>query len=328
MRAMDLLVDPLGGSVFRRQTPALTESAFVASSDLGFDDAPRIGRELTAAQRRIVEDLLVEYKDVFATKQHPYGQTDMVVHRMDTGDHPPIHRGLRPMSPAQKEVVRDQVKSMLEQGAIRPSKSPWASAVTLAPKKDGTWRFCLDYRAVNDITKKDRHPLPRISDLLEALSGAKYFTTLDLAAGYWQIPMAEEDIEKTAFITAEGSYEFLRMPFGLCNAPATFQRWVNTVFAPMLRLSVLCYIDDILVFSKTFEEHVVHVREVLERLRQAKALAKVKKCDFFQRAVDYVGHTVSWKGIAPQASKTAKIREWPVPRNKSELLSFLGLVGY
>ena len=169
---------------------------------------------------------------------------------------------------------------MLETGAIRPSSSPWASPIVLVRKKDGSVRFCVDYRKLNDATKKDVHPLPRTSDMLESLAGAKIFTTLDAASGYWQIPMSPPDIEKTAFICSEGLFEFTVMPFGLCNAPATYQRLMNLLLAGLTWQSCLVYIDDIIIFSADFATHRRDLEEVLQRLIRAGFLLKGKKCRF------------------------------------------------
>ena len=169
---------------------------------------------------------------------------------------------------------------MLESGEIQHSRSPWASPIVLVRKKDGSVRFCVDYRRLNDITKKDVHPLPRTSDMLESLVGAKIFTTLDAASGYWQIPMRTTDVEKTAFICSEGLFEFTVMPFGLCNAPATYQRVMNLLLAKITRLSCLVYIDDILIDSPDFKTHLDDLTRVLTRLSEAGFMLKAKKCRF------------------------------------------------
>ena len=178
---------------------------------------------------------------------------------------------------------------MLETGAIRPSYSPWASPVVLVRKKDGSVRFCVDYRKLNDATKKDVHPLPRTSDMLESLAGAKIFTTLDAASGYWQIPMSPPDIEKTAFICSEGLFEFTVMPFGLCNAPATYQRLMNLLLAGLTWQSCLVYIDDIIIFSANFATHMRDLEEVLQRLIRAGFLLKGKEMSFRCRSSRILG---------------------------------------
>lgn len=184
------------------------------------------------------------------------------------------------------------VKEMEETGVIKPSSSPWASPIVLVPKKDGTTRFCVDYRRLNSVTKKDVYPLPRIDDILDTLGGKKYFSSLDLAAGYWQVGLDAESAAKSAFITHQGLHEFVRMPFGMCNAPATFQRLMEIVLAGLLWDSCFVYIDDLLVCSPTFQEHLEHLCQVFTRLRKAGLRLKAKKCSFLREEVLYLGHVV------------------------------------
>ena len=189
----------------------------------------QLGPSRTAKERQAILGVLKD--KYFASKGQPLGKANCAVHRIDTGRAYPISQRLRPTSPRDRETIRVQVQEMLEYGAIQPSQSPWASPVVLVGKKDGETRFCIDYRKLNSVTVKDAHPLPRISDLLESLRGSRYFTTVDAAKGYWQIPMDPASIEKTAFSCPEGLFEFTVMPFGLCNAPATYQRAMQKVLA-------------------------------------------------------------------------------------------------
>ena len=220
------------------------------------------------------------------------------------------------------------VKDMLEKGVIRPSASAWASPIVLVPKRDGSLRFCVDYRKVNSITKKDVYPLPRIDDILDTLSEARYFSTLDLASGFWQIEMDPATREKSAFVTHCGLHEFVRMPFGLCNAPATFQRLMQVVLAGLEWKCCFVYLDDILVCSKTFEEHMEHLRLVFERLRRAGLTLKPKKCCFLREEVQYLGHVISKRGILPDPEKTQKVREFPIPTDVTRVRQFVGLASY
>src|SRR4051812_4813706 len=189
-------------------------------------------------------------------------------------------------------------------------------------------RFCVDYRKLNKVTKKDSHPLPRIDDLLDSFQDATCFTTLDLATGYWQIKMNPNDREKTAFITDEGIYEFNVMPFGLTNAPATFQRMMNRVFMKINGDFIVVYLDDLNIYSRNFNEHLIHLREVFERLRNVGLKLKRKKCFFFKKELAFLGHIVSEKGIHPDPDKVAAVKNQPVPTNLRELRQFLGLASY
>ena len=217
---------------------------------------------------------------------------------------------------------------MLKNKVIEPSKSPWAFPIVLVPKKDGTIRFCVDYRKLNAITVKDSYALPRIDDALATLSGNKFFTSLDLAQGYYQIPMSDKDKEKTAFITDSGLWQFNVMSFGLTNAPATFQRYMDTTLAGLKWNILLIYIDDFLIFSKTFEDHLRDVETVLDRLLDANMTLKPSKCHLFQRELLYLGHIVSAEGIKPDPKKIQAILEMPVPVDVTGVRSFLGMIGF
>src|SRR5688572_17269997 len=218
---------------------------------------------------------------------------------------------------------------MEQAGIVRKSYSPWASPVVIVGKKGGDKRFCVDYRKLNAVTKVDAYPLPRIDDLLDSLGGANWFSTLDLASGFWQISMQEEDIEKTAFITANGLYEFVVMPFGLNNAPGTFQRLMNWVLQDYLGKFVAVYIDDVIIFTKgTLEQHLDHLKQVFQTLRESILKIKLKKCQFCLPSLSFLGHVVGRGGIQPDPEKIRKIKEFPVPMNVSQLRAALGLFGY
>lgn len=256
------------------------------------------------------------------------GLTTIVQHEINTGDAKPIRQAPRRLPFHQRQTVRELVADMLDRGVVESSKSPWSSPIVLVKKKDGTTRFCVDFRKVNNLTKKDAHPLPRIDDTLDALGGAQWFTTLDLASGYWQIEVAQADGEKTAFATPDGLYQFRVMPFGLCNAPGTFQRLMEHVLQGLHWSTCLVYLDDIVIYSRTIEEHLARLAEVFTRLREANLKIKPSKCHFLRRSVHYLGHVVSGKGVETDAAKVKCIAQLPTPAGAKELKQFLGLCSY
>ena len=217
---------------------------------------------------------------------------------------------------------------MLDKGVIEPGGGPWASPIVLVKKKSGEWRFCSDYRKLNEVTKKDAYPLPRIDDTLDMLSGAKYFSTLDLASGYWQVAMDESDKEKTAVYTYQGLYQFKRMPFGLCNAPSTFERLMDVVLKGLVGVRCLVYLDDVIVFRATIGECCDRLEEVLQRLEGVGLKIKGSKCQLFQPEVEYLGHIVSAEGVAADPKKVEAVQNWPTPRCVKDIRSFLGLCSY
>lgn len=275
-----------------------------------------------------VEDLLQEYKDVFAEPKEmpPIRSCDHAI-PLKENSVPPMVRPYR-IPHKQKDEMEKQVKELLDACVIRPSESPYASPAILVRKKDGTWRMCIDYRKLNSPTVKNKFPIHVIEDLFDELYGANYFTKLDLRAGYHQVRMKEEDIHKTTFRTYFGHYEYLVMPFGLTNAPATFQSLMNKVFAHLLREFILVFFDDILIYSRTLLEHLIHLREVLELLRQHKLFAKASQCIFAATQVEYLGHIISGKRVETDPKKIEAVKDWPTPKNSTQLRGFLGLAGY
>jgi hypothetical protein len=274
-----------------------------------------------------VKILIKKYAQLFITNKQR--STAMgVYHEIDTGTARPLHCAPNRVAFKEREYIQQQVQEMLKNKVIQPSKSPWASRIVLVKKKDGKLRFCVDYRTLNSITKKDVYPLPRIDDSLAMLKKGKFFTTLDLFAGYWQIPLASDSKEKTAFITDSGLFEFNVMPFGLCNAPATFQRFMDATLAGLKWKSLLVYMDDIIIFSTTFDEHVKDLDEVFTRLDNANITLNINKCEFFKEKIHYLGHVVSVEGIQPSQDKIKAILNKNSPRNIKELHNWLGICSY
>ena len=224
--------------------------------------------------------------------------------------------------------MRKLLDDMLEQKIVEPASGPWASPIVLVTNKDGTPRFCVDYRRINSLTKKDTHPLPRIDDTLDALSGSKWFSTIDLASGYWQVEMEPTDREKTAFATPFGLHQFRVMPFGLCNAPSTFQHLMELVLAGLHWSTCLVYLDDIIIYSRNTEDHFKRLQEVLERLRTAGLKLKPSKCYLFQKSVHYLGHIISEHGVETDPQKIQCVKEWPIPTCTEDIQQFLGLATY
>ena len=217
---------------------------------------------------------------------------------------------------------------MLQNDVIEDANSPWSAPVLLVGKKDGSQRLVVDFRKLNQVTKKDRYPLPNISDTLDALGQAKFFSTLDLAAGYWQRQMEHGDREKTVFTTSRGHNHFKVLPFGLCNGPSTFQRLMDRVLKGLQNKICLVYLNDIIIYSKTFEDHLIHLREVFARLRDANLKLKPRKCFICRRRVSYLGHVVTESGVEPDPESVAKILNCTEPTTLDYVKSFLGLTGY
>lgn len=252
-----------------------------------------------------------------------------VDHRIELvpGSIPPCLSTYR-MSPTELDELKRQIDDLESKHILRPSKSPFGAPVLLTKKKDGGWRFCVDYRALNAITVKNKYPLPRVDELFDRLHGARYFSKLDLRCGYWQIRVREEDVPKTAFRSRYGSYEWLVLPMGLTNAPATFMHLMNQIFRPYLDQFVIVFLDDVLIYSRTLAEHRRHVRLALDVLRNHQLYAKESKCEFFRDHIDFLGHRIDRDGVHMMEDKVRAIREWPTPTSVDDVRSFLGMVGY
>jgi len=274
-----------------------------------------------------LEAILMKHADVFSQNENDLGKTDIIMHHIDTGDARPVRQPLRRFPPAHVEAISEHVDNMLKQGTIEPASSPWASNVVLVKKKDGSFRCCIDYRQLNSVTRKDVYPLPRIDDCLDAMASATLFSTFDLRSSYHQVQVAPQDRDKTTFICPRGMYRYRAMPFGLCNAGSTFQRLMDVLMSGLHLDVCLVYLDDIILFSRTVEEHLERLVRVLSRLRTAGLKLKPEKCSLMQRPVSFLGHVVSGDGIATDPQKVNIVTDWPVPNSVKEVRSFLGLAG-
>ena len=283
---------------------------------------------LTEDQVQQVQEMVNLYRHVFAMNSEELGQTHVMQHRIDTKGAGPIFQRARRLPFSKQSEAREIVDKMIWQGIVEESSSPWSSPIVLVTKKDGSTRFCVDYRRLNAETRKDSYPLPRIDDTLDALGGAQFFSTLDLCSGYHQLPMAAEDKEKTAFSTPDGHYQFTVLPFGVCNGPSAFQCLMAVVLAGLQWHNCLIYIDDIIVFGRSFDEHMSRLEEVFVRLAESHLRLKPSKCYLFCQEVEFLGHVVSRKGIATDPAKIEKLSDWPRPDTAIAVRSFLGFSGY
>ncbi|CAF4396540.1 unnamed protein product [Rotaria sp. Silwood2] len=281
--------------------------------------------DLTIHQIEQLKSLPLKYYKCF---EDTLGRTSLVQHHIDTGNAKPIK--LRPyrVSPYRKEIISNEITKMLNAGIIEPCASPYAAPITLQPKKDGSLRFCIDYRELNSITVRDVYPIPRIDDTLDQLQNAKYFSSMDLRSGFWQIELDPVSRDKTAFISHAGFFRFRVMPFGLTNAPATFQRLMDLVLGGLKWSCALVYLDDIIVYSSSFTDHLNHLELVLQQIQQSGLTLKINKCHFCKTHLKYLGHIVSKEGIRPDPDKLRAVQEYPVPTKLKAVRTFLGLTSY
>ena len=227
------------------------------------------------------------------------------------------------------EEVQEHIQEMLDGGAIHPSQSPWCNVVVLVRKKDGGLRFCIDFRRLNSWTKKDAYPLPRMQETMESMVGARFFSTMDLKSGFWQVKMAKDSQQYTAFMVGSmGVYEFLRMLYGLCNAPATFQRLMQNCLGELNLTYALIYLDDMIVFSQTAEEHLNHLRVVFACFLEHGLKLKPSKCQFLQDEITFLGHEISAEGMKPSMANLKAIAEMAPPKTYTEIRHFTSMTGF
>ena len=326
-------IDSLGAAdpvYVRRMASGGTEDE-TRQGELGALLSPEL-RAVPEEERAQLLTLLMKHHSVFSLKDGERGETDMTEVHIETGEAIPRRQPLRRIPHAVRQEVAKQLQQMQDDGVIQPSESPWASPMVLVRKKNGKLRICVDYRHLNSVTKLDAYPIPRIDDLLDQLGSAKYFTTLDLASGYWQICVANDSIEKTAFTTPQGLFEFRVMPFGLTNAPAVFQRLMSRVLhglnPPDGSDFVAIYIDDVLIFSKTLEDHLQHIEQVLDRLQSARLKLQPMKCHFMCEQVEYLGHRITPRGLQPNPERVRAVTDFPVPTSVTQVRQFIGLTSY
>ena len=310
-------------------TASNIDSVMTTSIDDKMDKLPFITFEkssISIQMKNKLYQLLKKYKAVFAKDEYDLGRTNVLKHEIPLESTTPIKQRPYRMEYALREESEKQIKGMLENDIIKPSFSPWTSPVVMVRKKDGTMRFCIDYRKLNAATIKDTYPLPRIDEMLDKLHNSQFFTTMDLQSGFWQIEVAEEDKYKTAFSTGQGLYEFNVLPFGLTGAPPTFQRCMNIIL--MDASHAMVYIDDILIYSTTFEEHLKDIETVLIRLKNAGLKLKPSKCEWAKNQISFLGHIISKDGIKPDPKNTNKIAEQGPLKNVKEVQRFLGIASY
>ncbi|XP_050315786.1 retrovirus-related Pol polyprotein from transposon 17.6 isoform X1 [Anthonomus grandis grandis] len=288
---------------------------------------------LSLELQRKIKDLCLRYHDIFLNKNEPLTFNNKIKHCIRTTTENPIYTKNYRYPHIHKEEVKTQIKKLLDQGIIRDSISPWNSPLWIVPKKQDKssvqkWRVVIDYRKLNNITVDDKYPLPHFNDAFDLLSNSKFFSTIDLASGFHQIQMNISDIEKTALSSEQGHFEFTRMPFGLKNAPSTFQRVMNEIFKHVIGKICFIYMDDILVFSNTIEEHLKNLEIIFEVLRNHNLKIESDKCNYLTNEVVFIGHLLTPDGIKPNPDKVKSIVNFPLPKNEKEIKSFLGLFGY
>ena len=291
--------------------------------------SPQFSSSLDENYKEEIVETLDSYIDVVATSSEELTPSDLGPHHIQLVEGAkPVKSKFYKLNKFKSDILKEELIKLLEKGLIVPAKSSWSSPIVLVKKKNGKWRLCNDYRRVNALTVPDVYSLPNIEEIFDSLAGATVFSTLDLFSGYHQILMAEDSIDITGFTTKFGNFVYKVMPFGLTGAPATFQREMNSILLELLGKSVYVFLDDILIFSKNKEEHLAHLKEVLEIFRKHKIKLNIEKCHFFKEEVEVLGHMVTKDGLTTMESKVEAVKNWTKPNNINEIRSFLGTVGY
>ncbi|UYV66648.1 hypothetical protein LAZ67_4002441, partial [Cordylochernes scorpioides] len=291
------------------------------------NEEPRfqINENLSPKEQKELKQVLERYGDLFSSR---LGRTSLAKHRIDTEDAKPIKHKPYRVSAKERDIIKEQIDEMLTEGIIRPSSSPWSFPVILVKKRDGKYRFCVDYRKLNNVTVKDVYPIPRIDEVMDTLQGSTHFSAIDLRSGYWQVEVEERDKEKTAFTTAHGLYEFNVMPFGLCNAPATFERNMENMLGNLRWQICLCYLDDVIIYSPDFPTHLKRLEAVFRCFRESNLRLNDKKCRFAFEELEILGYITSKHGIKPAEHNIKAVRNFPRPKKVKEVQSFLGMCSY
>lgn len=282
-----------------------------------------LGQDLSNGENEQLLQLLQSYSGIFSDVP---GKTDVIEHTIQLTDNKPISSRPYPLPYAVRENLKEEIADMLQLGVIRESSSPYASPIVIVKKKDGSNRICVDYRKLNRVTITDPEPMSIAQDLFQKLGKSKFFSKIDLSKGYWQIPVAGADIHKTAFVTPDGAYEFLRTPFGMKNSGATLVRGMRKIFSGMT--NVESYIDDLIIYNNDWDSHLATLNEVFQRLQHAKLTARPSKCMLAAKSVEFLGHSIGHDWITPSDDNLEKIRSAKRPSSKKEVRSFIGLLNY
>ena len=288
--------------------------------------------KLTDEQLQAIKDVLERNEEVFSRHKADIGCCNFVEHEIELDENAVPHReGARRMTPHKSEACRKEIETLLEYDMIEPSKSPWACGVVMAKKKGDQLRFCCDFHYLNSVTVKDAYPIPRIDESLSKLGDAKFFTTLDLGSAFWQVPLRKQDRDKTGFACELGLFQWKRMPFGLCNATATFQRLMAHALIGVKKKYgnlVMCYVDDVLIATPTLEDHIERLDEVFACMKRSGLKCKPSKCEILKDSIKYLGRMVDKHGIRPDPDAVEAVLTWKSPKTEHQLMSFLGFANY